>query len=281
MTLDSSLFQKQRNIPLVMGIVNVTPDSFSDGGKFAYTSQAIEHALKLIEQGANIIDIGGESTRPGAEEIALEDEIARVLPVIEGVRKASKALISIDTRKPDVAKLAVEAGANIWNDVSALTFASNSIEVAAGLDVPIILMHSQGTPKEMQDNPSYEDVTTQVLRYLSMRIAASIIGGIRRHNLIIDPGIGFGKTLENNLDLLADLKRFRDFGCPVLLGASRKSFISKIDSAANDPMERIGGSLAAALYGAQNGAAILRVHDVSQTVQALKVNSAIISRSEY
>jgi dihydropteroate synthase len=281
MTLVSSLIQKRRSIPLIMGIVNVTPDSFSDGGKFVGGSQAIEHALKLIEQGADIIDIGGESTRPGADDISLGDEIARVLPVIEGIRKASKAQISIDTRKPEVAKLAIEAGANIWNDVSALTFAPNSIEVAASLDVPIVLMHSQGTPKNMQDNPSYEDVTTQVLRFLSMRIAAAIIGGVKRHNIIIDPGIGFGKTLENNLDLLADLSRFRDLGCPVLLGASRKSFIGKIDGSANEPLARIGGSLAAALYGAQNGAAILRVHDVVETVQALKVNSAIIARSEF
>ncbi|KAF0110375.1 MAG: Dihydropteroate synthase [Hyphomonadaceae bacterium] len=281
MVTDYSILHKRRAVPLVMGIVNVTPDSFSDGGKFISADQAIEHGLALFAQGADIIDIGGESTRPGAEDISLGDEIARVLPVIEGIRKKSEALISIDTRKPEVAKLAIEAGANIWNDVSALTFAPNSIEVVASLDVPIVLMHSQGTPKNMQDNPSYEDVTTQVLRFLSMRIAAAIIGGVKRHNIIIDPGIGFGKTLENNLDLLADLSRFRDLGCPVLLGASRKSFIGKIDGSANEPLARIGGSLAAALYGAQNGAAILRVHDVVETVQALKVNSAIIARSEF
>lgn len=281
MTIDSNLSQRRGNIPLIMGIVNITPDSFSDGGKFFDAARAIDHALLLVEQGADIIDIGGESTRPGAEDVALADEIARVLPVIEGVRKQSKAQISIDTRKTEVAQLAVAAGANIWNDVSALTYAENSIEVAADLDTPIVLMHAQGTPKDMQDNPNYSDVTTQVLRYLSMRMAAAIMGGVKRNNIIIDPGIGFGKTLENNLDLLAALNRFADLGCPVLLGASRKSFIGKIDNRAIDPLARMGGSLAAALYGAQNGVAILRVHDVAETMQALKINAAINSRKEF
>jgi dihydropteroate synthase len=277
---DSNFLQTRYRFPLVMGILNVTPDSFSDGGKFTDNSKAIDRALELFDQGADIVDIGGESTRPGASDVSIEDEIARVIPIIEGIRKVTSKKISIDTRKPEVARLAVLSGANLWNDVSALTFAPNSLEVAASLDIPIILMHFQGSPQEMQVNPIYDDVTTQVLRFLSMRIGKSIISGVKRHNLIVDPGIGFGKTLDHNLDLLANLTRFRDLGCPVLLGVSRKSFIGKIDLSASNPIDRLGGSIAAALLGTQNGVGILRVHDVSQTVQALKVQAAIFAHSD-
>lgn len=265
----------RRKRPLVMGIVNVTPDSFSDGGAFFNPENAIAHAFTLIDEGADILDIGGESTRPGADDVPIDEEIARVVPIIKALREKTDIVISIDTRKPEVAIEAIKAGADIWNDVTALAYAPNSVETAAKLNVPIILMHALGEPKNMQDNPHYFDVTSDVLSFLSKRIGACIAAGIKRENLIIDPGIGFGKNLEHNLELMANLKQFNNFGCPVLLGTSRKSFIAKIDENAKDPNDRLGGSLATALIGIDAGVSILRVHDVKVTVQALKVRNAI------
>jgi dihydropteroate synthase len=269
---------KNRAMPMIMGIVNATPDSFSDGGKFSETENALNHALKLIKDGADIIDIGGESTRPGAKEVSVSEEISRIVPLIEKLRAQSDILISIDTRKPEVATAAVAAGANIWNDVSALTFSENSIETAIKLGVPVILMHSGGDPETMQNSPAYKDVCTDILSFMAARIGACIAAGMTRENIIIDVGIGFGKTLEHNLSLLSRHNRFQALGCPGLLGASRKSLIGKIDESATDPMSRLGGSLAIAMFGAENGADIVRVHDVYETHQAFLVRAAINAR---
>ena len=257
-------------MPRLMGIVNVTPDSFSDGGKYLEGQTAIAHGLALLEEGVQILDIGGESTRPQAEEISVEEELSRVMPVIEGLRKKTDAILSIDTRKPDVALKAIEAGASIWNDVSALTFDDRSLAIAAKLECEIVLMHAQGLPADMQDNPHYENVVGEVREALLGRVHACILSGVERNRLIIDPGIGFGKTLDHNLALTRNLDVFVKTGLPVMYGASRKSLIGAMD--ANAPAnERLGGSLALALEAASKGASILRVHDVAQTRQALAV----------
>ena len=261
--------------PLLMGIVNNTPDSFSDGGAFGKIDDAVNHAMLLLEEGADIIDIGGESTRPGAVEITEEIEISRTIALIEKIRQKTAAPISIDTRKPNVAELAVAAGANMWNDVSALSFGANSIEMAAKLGVPVALMHFQGLPENMQDNPIYRDVVAEVLAFLTQRVALAINGGVARSNIILDPGIGFGKTLEHNLELIANLQKFAALGLPILFASSRKSFINKLDDRAKDPLDRIGGSLATALIAASKGTSIIRVHDVFETRQALMVQGAI------
>ena len=266
--------------PKVMGILNVTPDSFSDGGRFDSLDAATTQALELIELGADIIDIGGESTRPGAATIDIKEEVRRTVPVIIELRNATRhfdeePVISIDTRKPEVAEAAILAGADIWNDVSGLTYDKKSEAVAADLACQLILMHAQGTPDTMQDNPHYEFPAFEVKDWLSKRIDACGFAGIERSNITIDPGIGFGKRHEDNLAIFNQLASFKELGCPLLMGASRKSFIGKIDGSAAD--DRIGGSLAAALWSALNGADILRVHDVSETVQALKVWEAMAS----
>lgn len=262
-----------------MGVVNTTPDSFSDGGRFLEPEQAVAHGLKLLEDGADILDIGGESTRPGAEFVPAEEECARVIPVIEKLIEADcRAQISIDTRKPDVARAAIEAGVSIWNDVSALAYAPDSLETAASLDCGVVLMHAQGDPKTMQNNPYYDDVVEEVYAYLAGRVEACISAGVNESRLVIDPGIGFGKTLSHNLTLLANLDRFRALGCPVLLGASRKRFIAALDRD-GPAAERIGGSLAAALQGLARGVSIFRVHDVAETRQALTIAAAIGAKS--
>lgn len=261
--------------PAIMGVVNVTPDSFSDGGRYVNHDMAIGHALSLLADGADIIDIGGESTRPGADEVAPDEELARAIPVIEGVlQRAPGAVVSIDTRKPAVAAAAIAAGATIWNDVTALTFSPDSPGVAAGLDCDIVLMHAQGDPKTMQRAPHYDDVVDDVFAWLAGRIAAAEQAGVAKSRLIVDPGIGFGKTLDHNLALLAGLGRFSALGVPVLLGASRKRFIAAIDRD-GPAADRLGGSIAAVLAGAARGAAIVRVHDVAATRQALAVAAAI------
>jgi dihydropteroate synthase len=260
--------------PLVMGVVNVTPDSFSDGGQFGDQRAALDHALKRVAQGADILDIGGESTRPGAEIVPLEQELERTIDLIAAIRARTPTPISIDTRKPDVARAAVAAGADCWNDVSALGFAHDSIETAARLGVPVILMHAKGDPKTMQDAPSYRDVTGEVLNFLVSAIGQAVRAGVPITNILVDPGIGFGKTLDHNLTLMRELDRIAALGRPVLFGASRKSFIGKIDG--SDAHSRLGGSLGAALWAADHGAAILRVHDVAETVQALRVRAAIL-----
>ncbi len=260
--------------PLLMGVVNVTPDSFSDGGSFQDPGHAIDHALRLVGEGAAIVDIGGESTRPGAEPVEPAAELARVLPVIRGLASQTAAAISIDTRKPAVARACVEAGASIWNDVSALTYAPDSLGAASSLDCRIVLMHAQGDPKTMQEAPRYDDVVAEVQAFLAARIAACEAAGVARERLIVDPGIGFGKTAAHNLALIAGLRAFGAFGRPVLLGASRKRFIAALDR--EGPAQgRLGGSVAAALVGARGGAAILRVHDVAATRQALALQIAL------
>ncbi len=264
--------------PRIMGILNVTPDSFSDGGQYENAEIAVKQALRLIDDGADIIDIGGESTRPGATEIDIKEEIRRTVPVIKALRDATRdhdqdVVISIDTRKPDVAEAAILSGADIWNDVSALTFDKRSEGVAADLACPLILMHSQGRPENMQDNPKYDNAVFEIKDWLAKRIDACEFAGIERGIMTIDPGIGFGKRQEDNLEILNQLANFKVLGCPLLMGASRKSFIGRIDGSNAD--DRLGGSIATALWAAQAGADILRVHDVSATVQAVKVWEAM------
>ncbi len=262
----------------IMGIVNVTPDSFSDGGRYDSAELAVKHALALHDQGADILDIGGESTRPGAVEISVAEEALRVVPVIMALREQERQrdltlTLSIDTRKAAVAQQAILAGADIWNDVSALSFDEGSPDMAAKLGCEVILMHAQGMPETMQDNPRYQDVLMEVCDYLSARADAAIAAGVEKSKITLDPGIGFGKTLEHNLALLRHLDDIKALGYPVLMGASRKSFIGRIDGSTAD--DRLGGSLAAALYSVKGGADILRVHDVVETVQALTVWGAI------
>lgn len=259
----------------IMGIVNVTPDSFSDGGRFFGAAQAASHGMALADEGADILDIGGESTRPGAEFVPADEEAARVIPVIEKLTAGGcLAQLSIDTRKPEVADAAVKAGAAIWNDVSALGFDPESIAAAASLNCDVVLMHAQGDPKTMQAHPAYDDVVEDVYRFLSERIDACVKGGVDEARLIIDPGVGFGKTLEHNLALLGNLDRFIGLGRPMLLGASRKRFIAALDRE-EEADTRLGGSLAAALAGMRQGVSIFRVHDVAATRQALNVAKAI------
>ncbi len=259
--------------PLLMGVVNVTPDSFSDGGDFLDESVAVAHGNALASAGADILDIGGESTRPGAEPISMKEELARILPVVKGLRHISVPL-SIDTRKPDVMRQAVKSGAQFLNDITALTHDGKSLMVARELNRPVILMHAQGDPRTMQDNPVYEDVLIEVYNWLGQRLDVAEKAGISRRNLLIDPGIGFGKNLEHNLILLANLAFFHGLGVPVVLGASRKRFIDTVADAP-DAKQRIPGSLAAALAGAASGVQIIRVHDVAETRQAISVAEAI------
>lgn len=260
--------------PLLMGIVNVTPDSFSDGGKFLAAAAAVAHGVRLAEEGADILDIGGESTRPGADEVSVDEEIARVLPVIEGLKARVGGALSIDTRKPEVARAAVAAGASIWNDVSALSFSPESLETAAALSCDVVLMHAQGEPATMQDDPRYDDVVGEVMAFLDARMQAATAAGVAEERLILDPGIGFGKTLAHNLALLAGLPRLAALGRPLLVGASRKRFIAALDRH-NPADDRLAGSLAAALAAAARGASMIRVHDVAETRQALAVFGAI------
>ena len=253
----------------MMGVVNVTPDSFSDGGRHATTDAAVAHALQLEAEGADILDIGGESTRPGSDPVDLEEECRRVLPVIAALARKSRARISVDTRKAEVMRRAALEGAHMINDVSALTHDPRSLEVVAALALPVALMHAQGDPRTMQDDPTYDDVVLDVYDYLDERIAACERAGIPRARLVIDPGIGFGKTLAHNLELLGSLAIFHGLGCGLMLGASRKSFIGHLTGAG--AADRLPGSLAAALLGAAQGVQLLRVHDVAATRQALAV----------
>lgn len=259
--------------PLVMGVVNVTPDSFSDGGLFASCERAVAHALDLVEQGADILDIGGESTRPGAEPVAAAAELERVIPVIEGIRAVSAAPVSIDTSKPAVMRAAVDAGAGMINDVSALR-APGAVSTAAELGVAVCLMHMQGEPRTMQQAPTYQDVVADVLAFFQERIRDCLAAGMRPEALVLDPGFGFGKTLAHNLQLLAGLRHFTALGLPVLAGLSRKSMLGAI-TGRERPDQRVAASVAAAMLAAERGAAIIRVHDVAETVDALKVLQAL------
>jgi dihydropteroate synthase len=261
------------DVPRVMGIVNATPDSFADGGEHATVEAAIAHGLKLAEEGADILDIGGESTRPSADDVPLEEELRRVVPVIEALAKRVSIPISVDTSKPEVMRAAVAAGAGMINDVYALR-REGALDAAAGLGVPVVLMHMQGEPRTMQANPQYDDVVAEVHRFLAERIFAAEMAGIAKKNVVVDPGFGFGKDTRHNLQLIAQLRRFTEFGVPVLAGLSRKKTIGEL-TGRDQPRERVFGSVAAHLVAAQNGAAILRAHDVAATVDALKVWNAV------
>ncbi|HEV7227050.1 dihydropteroate synthase [Brevundimonas sp.] len=261
--------------PRVMGIVNVTPDSFSDGGRLGSAEAAVAHGLRLVEQGADLLDVGGESTRPGAEPVSETDEIARVVPVITGLRAAWTGPISVDTMKPAVARVAVAAGATMWNDVTALTFSPHAPAVAAELGCDVALMHMRGHPRTMQADPRYDDVVAEVRDWLLARAEAAMAAGVARDRVWLDPGIGFGKTAAHNLLLTARLDALTATGFPVLYGASRKRTIQFVDPTATDPGDRLGGSLALALEAARLGASILRVHDARETAQALKMLAAV------
>ncbi len=257
----------------IMGILNVTPDSFSDGGKFFSKNLAIEHGLEMAEEGADIIDVGGESTRPGSEPISLDEELNRVIPVIEGIRKSKKIPISIDTYKPEVAKAALEAGASMINDIYGLRF-PRMLELVAEEGVPIVIMHMKGTPKDMQQNPVYEDVISEIYRFLSDQVKKATDGGVRKESIIIDPGIGFGKTKEHNLELIRRLSEFKSLGQPILVGPSRKSFIG---FTLNLPVEeRLEGTIAVSTLAIWEGANILRLHDVKEGVRAARMADAIL-----
>lgn len=261
--------------PLVMGIVNVTPDSFSDGGRHETREAALAHALRLIEQGADVLDIGGESTRPGSDPVNEDEEIARTLPLIAAVRAGWDGVISIDTMKPGVARAAVQAGATMWNDVTALSHAPDSLATAADLGCEVVLMHMKGAPKTMQDDPRYEDVVGEVVAHLAARAEAAMAAGVAREKIWLDPGIGFAKTTAHNLALTARLEAVVDLGFPVLYAASRKRTILGVDESAFEASDRLGGSLALALEGARRGARMIRAHDVRETVQALKLQAAV------
>ena len=258
--------------PHVMGIVNVTPDSFSDGGKFSSTDLAVEHALKLIAEGADILDIGGESTRPGAAVVSLDEELKRVIPVIEALSKTCNVPISIDTYKPEVMRQAIAAGADIVNDVRALQ-EPNSLEIVAQSNVGVCLMHMQGTPQTMQLEPHYVDVVSVVKQFLVDRMNAALAHGIVKSRILLDPGFGFGKTRAHNIALIQHLDDLNVIGLPLLVGLSRKSVLGSITGA--DEGQRLYASIAASVISAMKGAKILRVHDVKATVDALKVVTAI------
>ena len=266
--------------PLVMGIVNVTPDSFSDGGTLGGVGDAVARVRAMVAAGADILDIGGESTRPGADEVPVEQEIARVAPVIAAIRaEGIDTPISIDTRKARVAEAALAAGADIVNDVAALTWDPDLARVVADAGAPVCLMHAQGTPQTMQVAPQYDDVVREVCEWLARRMDHALAHGIAAERLITDPGIGFGKTLHHNLALLRDLSALHALGAPVLLGASRKRFIGTL-SGVDQADRRMPGSLAVALWAAAQGAQIIRVHDVAETVQALALWQALTTQED-
>ena len=259
--------------PVLMGIVNVTPDSFSDGGQYFDTQKAIEHGLRLRDEGAKILDIGGESTRPNATPVTLEEEQQRVVPVVEGLRNCG-VMLSVDTRNASTMLAAIKAGAGMVNDVSALTHDPESLSVIAESGVYVCLMHMKGTPQTMQANPHYDDVVGEVYGFLEGRIAACLDAGVNQNRIIIDPGIGFGKRLEDNINILKNIEKFHALNTCVLLGASRKRFISDICTTIQ-PHDRVFGSIAAVLSAYQKGARLFRVHDVAATKQALDVFRAV------
>ncbi|MFQ5624415.1 MAG: dihydropteroate synthase [Gammaproteobacteria bacterium] len=263
--------------PRLMGVLNVTPDSFSDGGRFNTPDAALKRTRQMVKDGAEIIDIGGESTRPGADEVGIEEELQRTIPAITALRAAGeKVPISIDTRKAAVAREAISFGARFLNDVSALSHDSDSLRTAASLRVPVCLMHAAGDPKTMQDDPRYQNVLLDVFDFLEKRIEACEAAGIARSRIVVDPGIGFGKTLAHNLALLRGLSLFHGLGCPILLGASRKRFIGEIGG--EPAADRRGpGSVAVALEAVRQGVQIVRVHDVAETAQAVAVWWRLVS----
>ena len=265
---------KHQSHTLIMGILNMTPDSFSDGGQFKSHDKAIDHALKMVEEGANIIDIGGESTRPGAESVQLEEELSRTIPIIEAIRLKSDCLISIDTYKSKVAKAALVSGADMVNDISGLTFDHNMASLVAERNVPVIIMHIKGKPRDMQKNPNYDNLIKEIKAFFEVQIAIAKRARIDSGNIILDPGIGFGKRLEDNFEIIRELGQISTMGYPVLLGPSRKSFIGfTLDLPVE---ERIEGTLASITAGVINGARIVRVHDIRATRRTLTITEKIM-----
>ena len=265
---------KHQSYTLIMGILNMTPDSFSDGGQFKSHNKAIDHALKMVEEGANIIDIGGESARPGAEAVQLEEELIRTIPIIEAIRLKSDCLISIDTYKSKVATAALAAGADMVNDISGLTFDHNMASLVAEGNVPVIIMHIKGKPGDMQKNPNYDNLIKEIKAFFEVQIAIAKKAGIDSGNIILDPGIGFGKRLEDNFEIIRELGQISTMGYPVLLGPSRKSFIGfTLDLPIE---ERIEGTLASITAGVINGARIVRVHDIRATRRTLTITEKIM-----
>ena len=267
--LKNRFIEKQE--PLVMGILNVTPDSFSDAGRFFESNAALQQAREMVAAGADIIDVGGESTRPGANQLSAEEEIDRILPTIEKIKEELNVLVSIDTTKADVARLAVEeGGADLVNDISALQFSEHMAATVAELNVPVVLMHIKGTPENMQKDPFYADVVNEINDYFQQRIDFALSHGIKKEKIILDPGIGFGKRLEDNITIIKNLKRFGEFDLPILIGVSRKSFLGQL-SGEKIPEKREVETITANIMAVLNGAAIIRVHDVAQAVKALKI----------
>ncbi len=261
----------EKDGPLVMGILNVTPDSFSDAGRFFEPNAALEHAREMAAAGADIIDVGGESTRPGASRVGVDEETDRVLPLIARIKEETGALVSIDTSKEEVARLAVEeGGADLVNDISALGFSEHMAATVAELGVPVVLMHIKGTPENMQNTPFYVDVVAEIKDYFQERIDYALSHGIKKEKIIIDPGIGFGKRLEDNIAIIRGLREFREFDLPILVGLSRKTFLGLL-SGEKIPEKRQAETVAANLAAVRNGADIIRVHDVADAVKALKV----------
>ena len=259
----------------IMGVLNVTPDSFSDGGRHNRPDEALKRAAQMVSEGADIIDVGGESTRPGADAVDEQQELDRVIPVVEAVHREFDTVVSIDTRKPRVMREAVSAGARFINDVSGLR-EHGALETVARLGVPVCIMHMQGRPHDMQFDPHYDDVVAEVLEYLLARAAACEAAGVAREHIVIDPGLGFGKTVEHNLTLLANLPRFASAGFEVLIGASRKQTIGTVLGRSVD--DRLYGSIGLAVHAALNGAAIVRVHDVGATADAVTMALAVEAR---
>jgi len=275
--MNSTQFQSWLKAPsktLVMGILNVTPDSFSDGGKFTNPNHAADHVLQMIADGADMIDIGGESTRPGANPVSLDEELNRTIPVIEAFCKKSDCLISIDTYKSAVAKAALDAGADLVNDISGLTFDGGMAPLVAETEVPVILMHIKGTPRDMQKDPHYDGLMGEINDFFTQQVAVAQEAGIESKNIILDPGIGFGKRLEDNFEIIRELRQICAMGYPVLLGPSRKSFIG---TALELPVEeRLEGTLASITAGVIKGAKIVRVHDVKETRRAVTITEKIM-----
>jgi dihydropteroate synthase len=271
------MLNNKLNKTLIMGVINITPDSFSDGGKYNTLEKALSHAEKLIQDGADILDVGGESTRPFSKPVSLQEELDRVIPFIENLKNITSLPVSIDTTKADVAKNAVNAGASIINDVSAMSFDPNMPKTVSDAGCPVVLMHMQGTPENMQKNPSYSDLFEDLSNFFKERIDFSLKNGIKKENIILDPGIGFGKTLEHNLLILKNLENLVSLGFPVLTGTSRKTFIRKLVEKDDFPNHKdvITGSVASVCAAVLNGAKIVRVHDVSQTRAALKIIDAL------
>lgn len=273
MIFNCGKYQLNLNRPHVMGIVNVTPDSFSDGGKFNATHLAVEHALQLIADGADILDIGGESTRPGATAVSLDEELSRVIPVIQALSELSTVPVSIDTYKPEVMREAIAAGADIVNDIRALQEAG-ALDIVANSNVGICLMHMQGSPQTMQIDPSYEDVVIEVKQFLMARFNAALSHEIDKSRILLDPGFGFGKTRAHNITLIQHLGQLVDIGQPLLVGLSRKAVLGSI--AGGDEQQRLPAGIAASVISVMKGAKIVRVHDVKATVDALKVVAAVL-----